>query len=411
MTAPWFGMPEPRHLPTERFAVVGAGLAGASAAYALAKRGVAVTLYERLPEAGDGTSGNPTGVVYPFVGLKPDPMTRFFDAAYRLALARIRHLEAQGRDTGARHIGAVHLLVKDRLKRLHQALWDGEVCSDLVTAVDVETAARISGLPLTEPVLHYPDACFVEPPLYTRAHLQEAGIHFQPDTKIEALAERETGIALFSEAGLLGTFDGVILANSDDAARLDLTAPLPFGRSRGQLMMFDRDLMEQVPHCVICHKGYLVPGPHDQVMIGATWSRDEHTDLQEQDQSDLLDESRAHIPGFALKGPAPLQGRVAFRQRTPDHLPIVGPLPDWSAYREAYTGLNHGRAHTVWPSAPYRRGLYLSLGHGGRGMVSCPFSGELLARIILGEMDGDTATLAQLVHPGRFLLRDLKRGR
>ncbi|NQB78313.1 bifunctional tRNA (5-methylaminomethyl-2-thiouridine)(34)-methyltransferase MnmD/FAD-dependent 5-carboxymethylaminomethyl-2-thiouridine(34) oxidoreductase MnmC, partial [Pseudomonas aeruginosa] len=55
-------------------------------------------------------------------------------------------------------------------------------------------------------------------------------------------------------------------------------------------------------------------------------------------------------------------------------------------------------------------GLYLNSGHGSRGLISAPLSGELLAAWICGEPLPLPRAVAEACHPNRFLLRDLVRG-
>ena len=49
--------------------VIGGGIAGCSTAYALAKRGIKVTLIERQAKLASGASGNPLAALYPKLGL------------------------------------------------------------------------------------------------------------------------------------------------------------------------------------------------------------------------------------------------------------------------------------------------------------------------------------------------------
>jgi len=408
---PWFRLPDPIR-ETPRVAVVGAGIAGCATAYALARRGVAVTLIDRCEDVGRETSGNPAGVVLPFLSLKPDPMSRFFGIAYETCHQIHDRLEGAGHELGRSLIGVVHLLAKPRLARLHAAIASGELVTDQIVALTAEEAAERSGLPLEEPALFYPRGGFVVPPMVCRAFADHPRIGRSMGQRVTSLERREGTWHLLNEAGAtVAEADVVVLASGDRTGFEAYLDDIPIRRSRGQLMTFPRNCLAHVPKTVICHKGYLVPGPGDRILIGATWRRHEDRSLSWEDHHELIAESRAQIPGFDLTKQPPLEGRVAFRARTPDHLPVVGPLPDWSAYRDAYTGLNHGRHHRAWHAPTYQSGLYATLGHGGRGMVSAPIAGEILAAQILGEPSPVADEILADLHPARFLIRDLARGR
>ena len=80
-----------------RAAVVGAGLAGASVARALALRGWEVVVLERGPAAASGASGLPVGLVVPHVSADDSPRSQLSRSGVRLMLNHARHLlqEAQ----------------------------------------------------------------------------------------------------------------------------------------------------------------------------------------------------------------------------------------------------------------------------------------------------------------------------
>lgn len=60
---------EGKPAPQKTAAIIGAGIAGSALAHALARRGFDVTLIERHPQAAQGASGNPAGVVRPQLAL------------------------------------------------------------------------------------------------------------------------------------------------------------------------------------------------------------------------------------------------------------------------------------------------------------------------------------------------------
>lgn len=72
---------------------------------------------------------------------------------------------------------------------------------------------------------------------------------------------------------------------------------------------------------------------------------------------EVLDEALRVAPGLA--GAAIAEVRVGLRPSTPDHLPILGPVP----------GV---------------QGLYLATGHGANGLQLGPLSGRLVAEQALG---------------------------
>jgi tRNA 5-methylaminomethyl-2-thiouridine biosynthesis bifunctional protein len=79
-------------------AVIGAGLAGASVAAALAKRGWQVTVLDAAPEPASGASGLPVGLVVPHVSKDDCAQSRLSRSGVRLMLQQARQLLRAGQD-------------------------------------------------------------------------------------------------------------------------------------------------------------------------------------------------------------------------------------------------------------------------------------------------------------------------
>ncbi|MNE97448.1 tRNA 5-methylaminomethyl-2-thiouridine biosynthesis bifunctional protein MnmC [compost metagenome] len=59
---------------------------------------------------------------------------------------------------------------------------------------------------------------------------------------------------------------------------------------------------------------------------------------------------------------------------------------------------------------PWLDGLYINSGHGSRGLITAPLSGELLAAWLDAEPLPVPRDVAEACHPNRFALRLLIRG-
>ena len=77
-------------------------------------------------------------------------------------------------------------------------------------------------------------------------------------------------------------------------------------------------------------------------------------------------------------------GRVCFRTTSPDRLPIIGPIESNS-------------------------NIYVSLGHGSRGLVSTPLSAELISQMIYNEPLSIEEDLYKEIVPSRYLERAKRR--
>lgn len=104
-------------------------------------------------------------------------------------------------------------------------------------------------------------------------------------------------------------------------------------------------------------------------------------------------------------------GRCAIRAYSPDHLPICGPVPDFAKYQTAYKMLKHGPKHQPFDPAPYQSNLYVITGLGARGFMAAPLLGDIMSALISGEPLPVPASVYQSLHPGRFLIRKLIKGK
>jgi tRNA 5-methylaminomethyl-2-thiouridine biosynthesis bifunctional protein len=158
----------------------------------------------------------------------------------------------------------------------------------------------------------------------------------------------------------------------------------------------------------------MTPAHHGAHCIGATFDWVDSDDLNsapqvaEKDYARNLAELAQVLPDMMPQASA-LTGRAAFRCTTLDHLPIVGPLPQQSTYLRDFAELRHGHPWARYPEAVYQPGLYGLTGLGARGLVAAPLAAEILAAQITGECWPVERDLVTALHPGRFLVRDLKR--
>ena len=73
--------------------------------------------------------------------------------------------------------------------------------------------------------------------------------------------------------------------------------------------------------------------------------------------------------------------------------------------------VHHGKPWSNFPPAQNHAGQWLNLAHGSRGATAAPLAAELIYAQMLGLNTGIPRDIVHAVHPGRFLLRALRRNR
>lgn len=146
-------------------------------------------------------------------------------------------------------------------------------------------------------------------------------------------------------------------------------------------------------------------------MFGATFGRDDaRIDLRDDDHDFNVKQLAKVLPDIAANLSAEmLDGRASLRTTTADHLPLIGPAPDFDAYLASYGDIDKGKKGARYPDAPYHKDVYICTGFGARGLIGAPLAAEIIASEICDMPLPLEKVLMDAIHPARFIIRGLKR--
>lgn len=374
-------------LPAARAAlVIGAGLAGAAAALALAREGLAVTVLEAAPAAASGASGNAAGLVRGLVTRDDGAHARWHRAAALEAMRQIAPLVATGGVPG-RLEGLLHMGddFGELQRRLSAAAWPAEY----VQALDGDAASALAGLRGIGPAWFFPGGGWVDPAALVRHMLSASGAELRFDCRVAILQRRGARWLACDERGQpRAEADLVVLANAADAARLApaaTAAAWKLGRSRGQVTQLAAPMHAgHRPRIPLARNGYVIPLDDGSLLCGATQSIDDgEPALRAADHAYNLAllrrltgldmaASDAEAPGTDAL--SELGGRVGWRCHADDRLPLVGALPAGAIDIDgAATRLAQPR------HVPREPGLFALTALGSRGITSAALGACTLA--------------------------------
>jgi tRNA 5-methylaminomethyl-2-thiouridine biosynthesis bifunctional protein len=410
---PWFARPAP--LTGERQAlVIGAGLAGCASAASLAARGWQVTLLERHDAIAREASGNPQGVLYLKLSAHGTALSQMIVSGFGYTRRLLEHLQ-RGRDWD--DCGVLQLAFNAK-EAERQAQLAAAFPADLLHLLDQPEAQAIAGIGLAHGGLFYPEGGWVHPPALCQ--WQAAHPRIQLLTHHDALELRkvEGQWQAWNGERLLASAPVVVLAGAAEIQRFPKSAELPLKRIRGQITRLAQTPQSQALSTVVCAEGYVAPARLGEHTLGASF------DFK---SDDLTPTTAEHLGNLAMLeeishdlverlqadklAPESLQGRAAFRCTSPDYLPIVGPLADTQAFTQVYAALSKDARQVPDVECPWLDGLYINSGHGSRGLITAPLSGELLAAWLDNEPLPLPRSVAEACHPNRFALRRLIRGK
>jgi tRNA 5-methylaminomethyl-2-thiouridine biosynthesis bifunctional protein len=365
----------PRAAAPQRVAIIGAGVAGAAIAHALAQRGVAVTVLERAAAPAQAASGNPVAVFRPVISRDDSCATRLTRAAF------LHDLRSWPTLDGIEWLrcGVLHLArdAEAAAKQL-QALAARATPADFARWVDLAEARELANWPVASPGVFYPTAGWVVPATLCRAWLDHPGIELKTGCAVARLQPQARGWQVLGADGArLAEADAVVLANARDALDLAPAQAWPLNTVRGQITRLPPGSLPQIER-VIAREGYVAPGA-GQLLVGATYEHDDD-DTTPRAASDRANLARLEsiLPGAGAQlAAAAVSGRASLRATLPDRLPIVGAVD--------------GQA-----------GLFVAAGYASRGVVWAGVLGEALADLMTGQPVALDQDVMRAIAPGRF---------
>lgn len=387
----------PAPAPEQRRAlVIGAGVAGTSAAAALASRGWQVQILERNPEPGQGASGNLAGVLRPLPSLDDNPLARLTRAGFLATRNYLHALEAAGLPIRWGTTGALHLS-KDETHATTQAraVQKLRLPPELLQYLDRDAASKLLEWPVARGGWYFPLGGWVQPPSLCRANLLAYPERIQTRCNCpvaDIRYQQGQWQALDAQGQVLALAPHLVMASGIDAPRFSPLAWLPQKAARGQVSLLPEQATPALKR-LVCGQGYVTPLVDGLRVTGASYQLDDpEPEERLADHQDNLNKLDGLLPGFAAGlDPASLTGRVGFRPVSPDRLPMVGPVPDPS---------RRGRSRHI-PALP---GLWCIQGFGARGLVWSVLMADLLASRMEGEPLPLENDLVAALSPERFLL-------
>jgi tRNA 5-methylaminomethyl-2-thiouridine biosynthesis bifunctional protein len=360
------GRREALQFAVPQVAVIGGGIAGASAAHSLALRGAQVSLFESNTLA-SAASGNPSAVLFPRIAKQFDVNVQASFLGYAHILREITALGGWCEETGfAKQTGMLKypksLEERAKLYGLQEALGlDGSIAR----WVTYEEASALTGLDLSDGGVWYPHGTMLDPAALIAAYTAHERIRVNAHCQVEDVTPYGEGYLITLEDAACAATD-IVLANAAGALNYHISEHLPLRLSAGQLSLLPKSETTGALKSIFCHLGYTVPCAGEDYVIGATYDHDNLSlELTAENHQHNLSNLMFYAPGFVHGKPVLTQGRASHRVAVPGHVPLTGRLmgADGNAVSRAY----------------------ISMAHASRGMISAPLAGEKIAAQIYDE--------------------------
>lgn len=381
LQTPWHCVRQP-HAEPAHVTVIGAGIAGSTIAYALAMRGIQVTVIEKNPEAAMEASGNRQAMLYSKWGANDDTLSLFNLCAYLYALRFYPDFH---------RCGVLHLDWENTDFLKHYP--------DIARELTREEASDLAGIDVNRGGLFFHQAGWLHPGTVCKQLLQHPNITTQFNTALLALPENEA----------------VVITTGHHANTWPQTAALPLKPLRGQVSHGRPTEVSRQLKTVISGDGYIAPAHGDVQSFGATYTPKCHdlsvTSAEHEENINKLAKSSTALAAVWAHGNHLDGGRAHFRATTPDYLPLCGPVPDHEAFLEDYAALRKDAKRLIPLEGRYHPHLYICAGLGSRGMAYAPLCAEIMVSHVLKTPPPLPLEVMKALHPARFVIRGLSKNR
>ncbi|MCH7396173.1 FAD-dependent 5-carboxymethylaminomethyl-2-thiouridine(34) oxidoreductase MnmC [Acinetobacter dispersus] len=347
-----------------QIAIIGAGIAGLSTAWAFAQRGHQVTIYEQN-EPLSGASGNPLALLNP----KLCPIEQAHE--HLMTLSWQHALNFYTRFKAFRPIQVQQMALKnaDELLSLAEQYPSGVL--SVQNQQDVTPKTNYPSL-----TLHQAGA--VSPQQLRDEILQHPNIKIEK-AKISRLNSADNQTELWQGQQLIATADDVIVCCAKQSAELFENYPV-LKPIRGQVSWVENREQALALDQAYSYGGYCMQLDAAQLILGASF-------YPNRDDVEVLAEDHVHnyelihsvFPDYAQQLPSTdtWQGRASVRAQSLDYFPLVGKMQ------------NHQQ-------------IYTFAGLGSKGFLFAPLCSEVLAALVLGELCPISQSLLDKLNPQRF---------
>ena len=390
--------------------ILGAGIAGLCLAKSLAQRGIPVKIYDRHPKALAGASGNPQVAI--FGRLSPDNGDLEDFVMHALAYSADFYRESWQKGSGTR-CGLLQLARSAKEQEKMQRLID-QLPSDngLVDYVNAAKSLEYCGLSLADDGLWFQQSGWISPPEFANQILENPLIEFSGDLDLKPRYEAGHWQLVTPNGRVHCETTTLVVCSGAETLENELFGWIPIKPVAGQINLAPCTPETQNLSAILSKSTALLPANNHIHSLGGTYRLGETgLDIRQDDTEYNINNINEMINISKVIYTTDLAARTGVRATTPDYLPLCGPAPDVTQLNQDFAALAKDAKTATNKSATAHQGLYLNVGFGSRGYAYAPLCAEHLAAQICGDISPLPNHLQRAVHPARFPIRDIIRGK
>ena len=358
----------------KQVAIIGGGIAGASIASGLNRRGISATIFDSAPKLASGASGNRMAVQSPRLAVDHNIISQLSSMCLSFAARLSDALDC----SVARHVISLDWPNREAVRqdKFRRQFWP----DSLMRFVDADEASALSGiaLPLGGAVHDY--GRIINPVKYVER--LAAGASLSLATKVMDITQLDAQ-TFHINGDKNVTYSAVVLAGGATISEILSylhKSGIPLDVTSGQVSHIPTNKAVQPLQAGLSFGGYLTPADNGIHELGATFDRTAAMTVTDQGHAhnmNLLPDGMAGLIA-ASNGSGGFTGRMSQRASTPDRNPIMGHLGDR---------------------------IYCLGALGARGMTFAPLLGDMLAADIADMPVSLSRDIRHALDPFRFRMR------
>ncbi|MDE2432749.1 MAG: FAD-dependent 5-carboxymethylaminomethyl-2-thiouridine(34) oxidoreductase MnmC [Burkholderiales bacterium] len=431
---------QPPPAPQDRRAlVIGAGLAGCAATWALCREGWQVTLVDRQPGMAQEASGNPGGMFHAVLHGEDGIHARAHRAAALQLVNAVAPWIQSGRLRGQIE-GLLRLDKKFDFSTAQELIGRLGIPAEYVRWIEQQEARELTGVSVPAGGWLFRQAGWLHPAGLAKLLLEEAerwsaqhghAVSYQWAQTVRGITRKVNADGtpywqIQTANAKTHAAPYVVLANANGLNLLteampdeDRVAKLPLTPIRGQITTMTDEAINQKspPRIPIAGGGYALRLSDRSILTGATTQHhDDDPAIRAMDHRHNLAQAAAlgvlkTAPDLAeverLSQADSLQGRTGWRAATPDRLPLVGALPlSPDRLKDAAPRTRMDQVRMIPRERTPGSGLFVIGGLGSRGITWSILASRLLVHWMSGTPCPVEADLRDALDPARFVARD-----
>lgn len=382
---PWYNIPAIK--PFKKVLIIGAGVAGLSAALKFCKAGFEVVVAEKMSQPATNGSSNYAGILMPLITKPEVSLGKMHMSAFLLAKNFYKGNEFAD-------FCGVYDYAKNELEKERFEAWGKNEIFEFDENASPYPRAFIS------------NAAQIRPKKLCQNLAENLNVYY--NFEFESLEKNKLGYKVnFKNKHSLNA-DLIIFAIGDESRVLFENSFedefMQLSSVRGQVTHIKEPLNLTYPYSA---RGYACKFVDGVQVIGATYSRNDF--CSEIKQSDN-EENISNLSEFISTKPTVIGANVGFRGYSGDRFPLIGAVHNAREFKQSYKSLLWTKNHENHQAPVHYENILITTAHGSRGLCTAIFGAEILLDTALGRQICTTKTILDSLNPARFLVRKLKKG-